>query len=650
MVCPIKEGSLPPYKLTYYRFYNMATLHFRSFLGQSNAQFALLMALPLLMIAQWPFLMAPHEGPKWMILVILGAFLASVFLRQMTSLSFKGPTSNLKLPGITLSVPGLLFLVFFISIGIGVIYTPHFFDGMSRFAFWVSGGLIFLAASKESSRSKHYFARLQMSLCVTAGLLSLHYWYAYFFLFGQKDFDKLVNYSLIGHFNFTSDVLIILIPFLLWTALHRRKGPIFWLSLMGLLSSGFMLLASGSLGGMGGLLVGGLVALPLSLRHLKQRRTDPAHVRPLQKRILPWVLLLIVLAPLTKIVVDHMPSQLKEQMFSRAIWWEAIKEEDLTEAKNLPPLAPFWVSIAPIMGARTPMWAATTAMICDRPGLGFGTGSFLYAYPHYKSQFNLFHDDEIKGHEIRTNPHNLFLQIASENGVPTALLFFGLYGWLTFKVLLKAWLDPDPLWTIGLWSLIAAILDAMVNHVFFNPGSLMMASLMFGTLYGALKIENRALFSLPLNTLGSKTFLLVGHLFIFWVLSFPVRSFVSEYFVSKAFHLASESPPASDRFILAAWQNAISWSPYNAQAIYGMASFDLKKGKLQEAEVRVNDFLRLCPDYSPVLSLLAEVMIKAKRFEEAEIELEKALSLDRDNSILKDRLGAVKRFNQKHRP
>ena len=628
----------------------MATLHFPTFSGKSNAQSALLIALPLLMITQWPFLLAPHEGPKWMILVILGGFLASVFLRQMTSLSFKAATSNPKHPAITLSVPGLLFLLFFISIGIGVSYTPHFFDGMSRFAFWVSGGLIFLAASKESRRSNHYFARLQMSLCVTAGLLSIHYWYAYFFLFGQKGFDKLVNYSLIGHFNFTSDVLIILIPFLLWTALDRRKGPMFWLSLLGLLSSGFMLLASGSLGGMGGLLVGGMVALPVSLRHLQRRQSDPAHVRSIQKRILSWAIILIVLAPLTKIVVDHMPIQFKEQMFSRAIWWKAIKEEDLEEAKNLPPLAPFWVSIAPIMGARTPMWAATTAMIWDRPGLGFGTGSFLYAYPHYKSQFNLFEDDEIKGHEIRTNPHNLFLQIASENGAPTAFLFFALYGWLTYKVLAKAWRDPDPLWTIGLWSLIAAILDAMVNHVFFNPGSLMIASLMFGTLYGALKIENPPLFSLPLKNLVSKTFLLLGHLFIFWVLSFPVRTFLSEYFVSKAVHLASESPPASDRFILAAWQNALSWSPYNAQAIYGMASFDLKKGKIQEAEARLNDFLRLCPDYSQALSLLAEVMIKAKRFEEAEMELEKALSLDRDNSILKDRLEAVKRFNQKHRP
>ena len=132
------------------------------------------------------------------------------------------------------------------------------------------------------------------------------------------------------------------------------------------------------------------------------------------------------------------------------------------------------------------MWASTTGMIADHPLKGLGTGSFLFEYPAYSKRYDLFADFETLGMKVKTNPHNVLLQIGADNGLPMMLLFLGLYLWLLLKVLMEAIREPSAFWLCGTWALTAAGLDALVNHVFFNPASLFLADMTIGLYYGRL--------------------------------------------------------------------------------------------------------------------------------------------------------------------
>ncbi|MDR2168634.1 MAG: O-antigen ligase family protein [Planctomycetaceae bacterium] len=65
-------------------------------------------------------------------------------------------------------------------------------------------------------------------------------------------------------------------------------------------------------------------------------------------------------------------------------------------------------------GFRLEYWTATFDMICDYPVFGCGSGNFKHTYTHYKLP--------ISSEEI-SDPHNFIVEIASNCGIPAALLF-----------------------------------------------------------------------------------------------------------------------------------------------------------------------------------------------------------------------------------
>lgn len=62
---------------------------------------------------------------------------------------------------------------------------------------------------------------------------------------------------------------------------------------------------------------------------------------------------------------------------------------------------------------RLDYWSASIKLIAERPLFGRGVLSFRYIYPAYQSKFGINED----------HPHNIFLKIGVENGLPAALLF-----------------------------------------------------------------------------------------------------------------------------------------------------------------------------------------------------------------------------------
>ena len=593
-----------------------------------------LVAMPVMLNLRWNAMIAPNEEPKWFVLVSLGLVLALAGSFGARLVCCDHQESKQPADQAGLSWPGLFFVLFFLGLAFGVLYATNPDAGVNRLAFWCAGGLTLWASAWASGHEPRYMNDLQWALSMSALVLCAHFWYGFLVDFHHPDFNKFVQFSRIGHFNFTADVLMMLIPLLTWTLLTHTSVWVKVLSGFSLATSLFMLVTSGSLGGMGGLLAGSCVAGLMGLvRRLKGNKRAISAIQ-IKKLMVPIVFM--GLAGLW--AYQSIPSEYRDQMFMRGEWWDAPKPNDFAQAKSLPPLAPMWMAITPYLGSRTPMWAATSGMVAERPWLGFGTGSYLHEYPGFSKRYDLFGDYETLGIRVKTNPHNIFLQIAAENGLPLTLLFAGLYLWLMLKVMRQAWHEPNALWLCATWALWAAALDAQVNHVFFNPASLFMAAVGIGLWYGQLRKRAstramplcpwwRAPITAPLVSLVALT-----------IASYPLRWVVSEYFVAEAGRLATAVPPASSRKVVLAWSSALKWGPNNPSGLYGLAGYYLQHQQNSLAEDTLLEFLKLSPNHSAGLNLLATLQANTGRLDEAEKTFTRVLRLEPDATIARENL------------
>lgn len=603
-----------------------------------------LAAMPLMLNARSDAMLAPNEEPKWLVFLLLGSIL-SLAGTLHCFLECRQGESGRKGPDPTpLSIPGILFALFFVGLAAGVTYTVNPGEGINRLGFWCSGGVTFLAVAWAAGHIPNYSRLLQWALAISASLLSGLFWYGYFSDFPRPEFNKFVMFSPIGHFNFTADVLMVLIPFLVWT-LVTAGAMLRLLAGLSLATAGFMLLTSGSLGGMGGLVAGAAVTLSLGAAKISLAANTRSW-RPRKRSAIISLAVIALTALATKPIYERMPKEYREQMFVHGEWSAPPQTEDFKSAKNLPPLAALWIGILPYLGSRTPMWATTAGMVAAHPWLGWGTGSYLFEYPGFSKRYDPFRDFETLGVKVKTNPHNVVLQIASENGIPMALLFVGLYLWLTVKVMRQAWREPSALWLCGTWALWAAGLDAQINHVFFNPASLFMAAVGFGFLYGRLP---KPKFSSPLLAfLAWRTPIApaLASVLVLTIASNPLRWLVSEYHVAKALRLESSHPPASKQQIRFTWETAFDWSPTNVQAIYGLAMLYADHGLPAQAETKLREFLELSPHHSVGLNLLAKLQADSGKLDEAESTLLEALQLEPDATAVKENLNELRKAKE----
>ena len=79
---------------------------------------------------------------------------------------------------------------------------------------------------------------------------------------------------------------------------------------------------------------------------------------------------------------------------------------------------------------RLNIWKITSEMTMDHPLTGVGAGNWQIAIPNYYSRIGL------KGKEVNwQTPHNDFLWIASEKGIPGLLLFLGIIAMVSFYLI-----------------------------------------------------------------------------------------------------------------------------------------------------------------------------------------------------------------------
>ena len=83
---------------------------------------------------------------------------------------------------------------------------------------------------------------------------------------------------------------------------------------------------------------------------------------------------------------------------------------------------------------RLKMWKKTLNMVKDHPLTGVGSGNWKVVIPSYGLANTVF----AKGYFAPDRVHNMYLQIASETGVPGAIFYFGMWvmiAWIGFKVI-----------------------------------------------------------------------------------------------------------------------------------------------------------------------------------------------------------------------
>ncbi len=102
--------------------------------------------------------------------------------------------------------------------------------------------------------------------------------------------------------------------------------------------------------------------------------------------------------------------------------------------------------------ARWGVWQAAWRMIRERPWLGVGPNQFLLVHPAYA----------LPESAHLTDPHNMYLRVAAEWGVPAALLFFG---WVVWELALVWRLRDQPY----RWALAAAVIGFLAMGLFDTP-------------------------------------------------------------------------------------------------------------------------------------------------------------------------------------
>ncbi len=569
-----------------------------------------LLAFPLMInVRVFPFI-APNEEPKWAILTIcalwMGFAAAGLWWQRREPLRLAKP-----------SIPTMLLSIYLLILGIGIFVGPNQTEGFIRFAFWFFCIVIFATSAWAIKYESKWQSLLVWSVSLGTFLFSLRYWESYFLDYGKPNYNIMVLFSPIGHVNFTGDVLIMLLPFLMWV-LATYTSPILrlfnWLSITTLST---ILLVASSRGALGGVTIAALFALFIFIKHYRSLSFATYKI--------PALLMASTLI-VSSIVYLSLPFHYRDLARVSATAGQATTNQGkvkLTPGAATPPLVNLWVELSPLLGARTPIFASTTAMTLDTPLLGQGTGNYAWVYPNYSNRYPDFRDPLSSIRTFTTNPHNMVLQIASQNGIPAMLIFMSLLLFFWWKLVCSLWGKWDAYLLSGLAALTAALFDAMFNHVFFNPASMFVFALIGGSWWGylnLLKKDTDNTWRFPTKPLAATTLIIISSLSI-W----PMRWVVSEWYTGQA--MAHMRYPTYE---LQFYQKAYAWDKENFRAVFGLGQVMYKQKKYDESVRYFQEFESFYPYNPPALNMLGAAFMMTGNYNNAEKAFQSALEISPD--------------------
>ncbi len=562
-----------------------------------------LLAFPLMInVRIFPFI-APNEEPKWAVLTIcalwMGLAAAGLWWQRKKPLIWAKP-----------DIPSILLGIYLLILGIGIFLGPNQTEGFIRFAFWFFCTLIFIAAAWAIQHDKKWLNALVWSISLGTFIFSLRYWESYFLDYGKPNYNIMVLFSPIGHVNFTGDVLIMLLPLLIWV-LATYTSPLLrlfnWLSITTLST---ILLVASSRGALGGMMIAVIFAAFILMKHY----------RSLSFSTYKLPILLIISALIASgMTYLALPFHYRDLARVSATAGQATTDQGkikLTPDANTPPLANLWVELSPLLGARTPIFASTTAMTLDAPLLGQGTGNFAWVYPKYSNLYPDFRDSLSSIRTFTTNPHNMILQIASQNGIPAMFIFIGLLLYFWAQLFKKLWQTWDGYILSGLCALTAALFDAMFNHVFFNPASMFVFALLGGSWWGDLRNTN----TLPKITIPTKPIAAASFIVVLSLSIWPLRWVVSEWYTGQAMAYARYPKYESDFY-----EKAYDWDKENFRAVFGMGQVAYKQKNYAKSAAYFSEFEKFYPYNPPALNMLGAAYMMSGNYKQAAHIFQRAL-------------------------
>jgi len=555
----------------------------------------------------FPFV-APNEEPKWLVLVIcalwMGLAAAWLWFKRTSLLHIEKP-----------SLVSLLLMAFTTILAIGVFIGPNMTEGMIRFAFWFFCILIMLTASWASRHEASWMNALTWALSIGSFVFSMRYWWSYILDFGTPGYNIHVLFSPIGHVNFTGDVLIMLLPALIWM-LGSKSNPtlrvINWFSVTTIVT---ILLVASSRGALGGLLLALIVLIILSIKHYRVW----AQLENKKQYILPITLITSTFLA-SYLVYSALPFHYRDLARLSATAGQTVTGEgkiELTPHVIQPPLANMWSELSPLLGARTSIFAATTAMALETPLLGQGTGNYAWVYPNFSNRYPDFRDPLSSVSTFTTNPHNVALQIASQNGIPAMLIFMGLLLFFWYRLISCLYKTWNGWYAAGVVAITAVIFDAMFNHVFFNPASMFVFALLAGTWWGSLPAVQKT--TLSVNPRMAASFAIIS---IVLLSIWPLRWAISEWHTGQA--MAYMKYPSYEA---AYYQKAYAWDKENFRAVFGMGQVAYKQKKYAKSAEYFEAFKTFYPYNPPALNMLGAAYMSNAQYSKAEIAFKDALTI-----------------------
>lgn len=576
----------------------------------------------------FPFI-APNEEPKWLLLtlclVAMGLTAGYSLLKRFSDIQFR------------LSVSGMFLLAFYVFLAVGVFVGPNIVEGAIRFAFWMAALGVWLSISAAVREDQRFMDWLVWLVSIGSFAFCLRYWWSYFLDFGKPGYNIHVLFSPIGHVNFTGDVLIVLLPALIWmlvTQHHLVQRILNWFSVWTIAT---ILLVASSRGALGAATLTSLVVLVLLIRHRNQ-------FFPIKEKLAGLILPLalaataLVSSAITYVALPYHYRDLAR--VSATLQGEGDEKGrgvlQLTPGVEQPPLAEIWAKLNPVLGVRTPMFASSTAMALDAPLLGQGTGNFYSVYPGYSNRFPDFRDPLSSARTFTTNPHNIVLQIATQNGFIAMFIFMGLLCALMIGLFIRAWKQWDGWLAIGSGTMLGVLFDAMFNHVFFNPASMFVFALLGGAWWGALKAKEKladsetevghsiakrgVAFLLPANATKPAA---IGLMVITLILAvWPVRWIISEYNAGYGM-MYMRQPDVAAMYN----QKAYDWDAYNFRAVFGVAQASYQRREYQQCIDYLKHFEAIYPYNPPALNMLGAAYLSSNRVEEAIAAFERTIKI-----------------------
>ncbi|MDQ6967645.1 MAG: O-antigen ligase family protein [Mariprofundaceae bacterium] len=558
-------------------------------------------------------MIAPNEEPKWAILTLCGVWMAMAGIWALWRRS--------NFPKMAWSWAGLALLLFYDFLVASIFVAPNATEGLIRFTFWLSCVAVFLTACWAWRHVQVFHTAWAWLITLGSFVFSFRYWQTYILDYGTPNYNVNVLFSPIGHVNFTGDVLIVLLPVLIYLLLTKSHAVLRILNWLSVCTITTILLLASSRGALSGVVIGIALLTFLALRHWKFMSSLPwrqlSHALPAS---------LLVSALLVSFVIyENLPYHYRDlaRVSSNVENVNvAVEYKSLTPNVLQPPAAGMWNSLRTTLGARTPMYASATAMVMDAPILGQGTGNFFAVYPRFSNRFPDFRDPLSSARTFTTNPHNVVLQIATQQGVIATALFMSVLLLFWWRLCSSVWRKWDIWKATGVMGVTAALFDAMFNHVFFNPASMFVFALFAGCWWAALK-PMPVVFQAPsLPDASFKPVLMILAVVVILLSVWPTRWVISEWYAGAAISHMRQPAIANNEY-----QASYAWDNDNFRAVFGVAQIAYQQKRYDDAIAYLQHFEAIYPYNSPALNLLGAAYLMRGSYAEGIDAFKRALAI-----------------------